>query len=523
LTLALRVERNSNPVCQKNCFANFKTAWAYLPSVEAGPNNAGNVPYNSDIAYNLHQAYHGVDSLDWSPRIGFSWSPYNNGKTLISGGFGIFYDSPASGIVDDLLANPPVAVRINVQPGKGGTLAFQPGPGGSQAIFQASAQAFNTGFATGQTYSQISAALAQLGVPFAAPNFTALTGTIHAPQWQEWNLQFQQQLTSSTALVVNYVGNHGLRIPYTNAWYNASNPGFYPEGALPDVTPVPNYGTVSQVLSGALSNYNGVTISIRRNFSKWVSAHANYTWAHNLDEVSNGGLFTYGDSTLTQICPASLRQCNYGNSDYDIRNGFNGDFVVHPAYHFGNNFLNYALGGWEWSGKIFWRGGLPFSIVDGNTNGSIPGATTSTTLGYPIAPGNAPGQMSCGKGAASAIGVATPCLNAAVFINSADPNFVEYPGFSPQRRNQYVGPHFFDMDMALFKTFKIAERYQIGVGAQAYNVFNHPNFSNPDNFLGDSTFGMINTMQNMPTSPYGAFLNFDSSVRVVQIAAKFIF
>jgi Carboxypeptidase regulatory-like domain len=523
LTLALRVERNSNPVCQKNCFANYKKAWAYLPSVEAGPDNAGNVPYTSDIAYNLHQAYPGVDSVDWSPRIGFSWSPYNNGKTVISGGFGVFYDSPASGIVDDLLANPPVAVRINVQPTKGGTLAFQPGPGGSAATFQASAQAFNAGFASGQTYEQISAALGALGVPFAAPNFTALTGTIHAPQWQEWNLQFQQQLTNSTALVVNYVGNHGIRIPYTNAWYNASNPGFYPEGALPDVTPVPNYGTVSQIQSGALSNYNGITVSIRRNFSKWVSAHANYTWAHNQDEVSNGGLFTYGDSTLTQICPGSLRQCNYGNSDYDIRNGFNGDFVVHPAYHFDNKFMNYALGGWEWSGKIFWRSGLPFSIIDGNTNGSIPGATTSTTLGYPIAPGNAPGQMSCGSGAASVNGTATPCLNAAAFINSGDPNFVAYPGFSPQRRNQYVGPHFFDMDMALFKTFKIGERVQFGVGAQAYNVFNHPNFSNPDNFLGDSTFGMINTMQNMPTSPYGSFLGFDSSVRVVQVAGKIIF
>ncbi len=79
------------------------------------------------------------------------------------------------------------------------------------------------------------------------------------------------------------------------------------------------------------------------------------------------------------------------------------------------------------------------------------------------------------------------------------------------------------MDMALFKTFKIGERVQFGIGAQAYNVFNHPNFSNPDNYLGDSTFGQINTMQNMPTSPYGAFLGFDSSPRVVQISGKITF
>ena len=65
LTLAMRVEYNSNPVCQINCFANYKTSWHNLPSVQAG-DNAGNIPYTSDIAYNLHQAYPGVDA--WTGR-----------------------------------------------------------------------------------------------------------------------------------------------------------------------------------------------------------------------------------------------------------------------------------------------------------------------------------------------------------------------------------------------------------------------------------------------------------------------
>jgi hypothetical protein len=96
-------------------------------------------------------------------------------------------------------------------------------------------------------------------------------------------------------------------------------------------------------------------------------------------------------------------------------------------------------------------------------------------------------------------------------------------GYSPQRRNQYVGPHFFDMDMGLFKNFKLGERVALGVGAQAYNVFNHPNFLNPDATLSDSTFCQINSMAPMPTSPYGVFLGFDSSVRVVQVSGKLTF
>jgi len=526
LTLALRVERNSNPVCQINCFSIFKSDWFSLPSVEAGA-NAGNVPYTSDIKYNQHQAYPGVDALDWSPRFGFSWSPRGSGKQVVSGGFGLFYDNPPAGMVDfpGPLGNPPVSVQIRVRPATG-TPAFDPGPNGSPSTWSQSAAAFNNGFASGGTYTQIANSLLPFGVNFAPPSFTNIAGTIHAPTWQEWNLQFQQQLTNSTVLVVNYVGNHGIRLLYTNGFYNAYDGNqIWPAGTLPAAAPVPNYGTVSQEQNGAVSNYNGLTVSLRRNFAKWFSAHANYTWAHNLDELSNGGLFTYGDSLpLNQLCPQSLRQCNYGSSDYDIRNSFNADFVVHPSYHFGNSFMNYAFGGWEWSGKMFWRGGLPYSVIDGNLNGDIVNGT-ATVLAAPITGGNAPGQGPCGEGAASITGTAAqPCLNPGAFLDTGGngTNFTA-PGFSSQRRNQYTGPRFFDMDMGLFKTFKVTEGVQLGIGAQAYNVFNHPNFQNPDSTLGDSTFGQINAMQPMPTSPYGVFLGFDSSVRVVQVSGKIIF
>ena len=93
------------------------------------------------------------------------------------------------------------------------------------------------------------------------------------------------------------------------------------------------YGTVAETKTGAVSNYNGVTFSLRKQFSKWVAGHINYTWSHNIDENSNGGIFTYGDSVLGQISPISLRTSNYGNSDYDIRHLVNGDFVFNPSFH----------------------------------------------------------------------------------------------------------------------------------------------------------------------------------------------
>ena len=519
LTAGLRVERNSNPVCQTNCFANFKGPFAGLASVTNS--DPGSVPYSSDIAYGQHQAYPGVDAAVISPRIGFSWSPGKNSKTVLSGGFGIFYDSPAAGVVDDLLANPPASVAIRVK-GHGGSAsngAVPFDPSGAAATWAASANAFNIT----DSYSQIFSALHALGSAFTSPAFTALEGTIHAPEWKEWNIQIQRQLSNSVVVLANYVGNSGTRIPYTNAWPNAYDPnGIYPGvSAIATAPAVPNYGTVTTLQSGAISNYHGLGLTARKQFSNWFSALFNYTWSHNLDENSNGGIFTYGDSLLGQINPTSLRTDNYGNSDYDIRHNFNAAWVVNPAPHFNSRFMQGLLGGWQWSGKWFWRSGLPYSITDGNWNGAISNGG-STILATPIAPGGQ--SMGCGHGNIQDVnGGGTPCLNASAFLNSADPSFAGFPGWSPQTRNQYRGPHFFDIDMALYKTFKLGEGRSIGIGAQAFNVFNHPNFGLPDATLGDSTFGLISTMAGAPTSPYGTFLGYDSSPRSIQISAKLQF
>ncbi len=95
-----------------------------------------------------------------------------------------------------------------------GILPFDNGPNGGAAVYQASANAFNIT----ETYAQISAALAKLGGVFAQPAVTGIVGKVHSPRVEEWNFQVQRQLTNSTALVVNYVGNHSGNLPYTNAF-----------------------------------------------------------------------------------------------------------------------------------------------------------------------------------------------------------------------------------------------------------------------------------------------------------------
>jgi Carboxypeptidase regulatory-like domain len=554
LTLALRVERNSNPVCQTNCFANSRGAFSSTASYQAGLAGTGaefDVPYSSDIKYGQHQAYPGVDALVWSPRLGFSWDPRGNGKTVISGGFGLFYDNPAAGLVDNLLSNPPVTVALRVRnsPSSAGVLPFD--PNGAPATWQASANAFSIT----DSFNQISTALPK-GVAFNPPALGAIVGTVKAPEWQEWNLSIQQELNRSTVLIVNYVGNHGARISYSNSWPNAADAyaGVYEGsdgtvttgmfgGQIPFAPPAGNYSTVTEYRQGAVSNYNGLTFSLRKQFTKWVSAHLNYTWSHNLDETSNGGLFNYGfegnNSILGQISPINLRTSNYGNSDYDIRHLVNGDFVFNPEFH-QTGALKWLVNGWQFSGKMFWRTGLPYTIVDGNLGGATYNggdAIPATVIGN-AQPGG------CGGGNASYNGLGRPgCLTGAglmdtsanvntfncFFVDSnpqADcPTPTPLAAYSTQRRNQYRGPRYFDMDLNLFKNFKLGERFNFAVGAQAFNAFNHPNFGLPNStfFTGDPTFGTITSMQGTPTSPYGNFLGFDSSPRVMQLSAKIVF
>ncbi|HTU34313.1 MAG TPA: TonB-dependent receptor, partial [Candidatus Acidoferrum sp.] len=459
LTLGLRAERSSNPVCQINCFANFVSPAASLPSFTAGT-NAGNIPYNKDIIYGLHSAYHGTDIVDWSPRIGFSWSPGTNNSLVLSGGFGIFPDSPAAGLVDNLLADPPNSVTLRVKGTAsnptGGALVFDTTPGGAAAAYAASAAAFNSGFRSGQTYNQISSALLASGVDFAAPGFTSLNGTIKAPLYYEWNFQVQKEITSSTAFQVDYIGNHGSRILYSNGWANAWDTGsqyglpngLY-NGLVPQSVPVPNYANVTQYQNGGISNYNGVTFTLRHVFSHWVTGHLNYTYSHALDDVSNGGIFAYNFGDVQdQICPGSLAECNYGNSDYDIRHLISGDFVVSPTFHVHGWGLRELVNGWQYSGKLFWHTGIPFSVTDDYWAGVVTNGGSSI-FAQPIA-GSVGQPSSCGSANASPFGTAASCLNAAAFVDSTSASFTGYTAFSNQERNQYRGPHYFDMDMQLF-------------------------------------------------------------------------
>jgi hypothetical protein len=513
VTFALRAEHDSNPVCQTDCFARLANNFE---NVTHDPNQ----PYNAAIQTGLHQALADYTKIDWQPRFGFAWSPLGAGtSTVIRGGIGIFNDFFPATVADSFMNNSPNYNQFIVGPAP-----LSPAdPNGILAQAAGANQAFVNGFANGGTLASIQASNSF----FVPPSVFNSANFIHAPQYQEWNLEVQHGFGQKMSLSINYVGNHGIWQPVQNAGLNAfcdatclgqlsaPNPPTVAQFAgLPTTQTDPRFGTVTEVSSGGISNYNGLTVSFQRKFSS-LQLQANYTWSHALDEISNGGFLPFNFNTNESISnpqdPFNLRAFNYGNSDYDVRHYFSLNYVWTTPKLAG---WKGTLASWTVSGTLFARTGLPLTVIDSNATGILNGFNYGTTNGFNVfANSTAAGSIACDSSA-----VSTPCLTTAQFTPAVT-------GFGQQRRNQIYGPKYFDTDLSVMKNFNIPrwESGKIGVGFQFFNLFNHPNFDQPVGDVASPSFGTILSNVSVPTSILGSFLGGDASPRLIQVKAMLTF
>ena len=232
-----------------------------------------------------------------------------------------------------------------------------------------------------------------------------------------------------------------------------------------------------------------LTASYQRRLTYGFTIQASYTWAHALDEISNGGINPYSNrSVLSQFDPTNLRH-NYGNADYDLRNSFNAQYVWNTPWKFSNKFANGAFGGWTLSQDFFVHSGIPVTVLDASTGNFVGNNNGNLIPAQVIGSGQGP----CSNGL-------SVCFNSAAFTSAGS-----LSTFPNQMRNQYHGPGFFDSDFSINKNFKLTERFAFGIGANMYNVFNHPNFALPHDALGSGTFGTITAQAAPPTGPFGSF------------------
>jgi Carboxypeptidase regulatory-like domain len=502
LTLSMRFDHLSNPVCQTNCFQSLSGPFQTLDT---------NAPVNQALRTGLHTAFPSVTSVVYEPKVGFAWSPFGARNTVVRGGFGIFSDAIPTGAIDDIITNAPNDPSFVLFNG-----ALSPAaPGNLNGQATAANAQFRANFANGGT----------------VPAFNFFNpGKVQIPRYGEWDLEIQQALVWHTTVSAKYVGNHGEHEELTNPALNAFSPTGGPFGGLPLTQPDSRFGVVAQTQNVGNSNYNGVVLTASHSFNGGFQFQASYTYSHALDEISNNSLNPFGVNAngnvdvVTALNPFNIRQFNYGNADYDVRHSFVMNYVWSDAFrHLTNWGPNSLVKGWTFSGTIFKHTGFPYSIWSSNATAALQGAlfgstspaTTTAVLANVVGTPN----ITCGASAAQLInGQPDPCYSAANFADPTD-------NFGTQRRNQFRGPGYFDTDFGMEKSFNVPkwETAQLAVGARFFNLFNHPNFAFPNTNADSGQFGQITATISQPTTIYGSGLGADASPRVIELQAKFVF
>jgi len=402
------------------------------------------------------------DYNNFSPRVGVAYDLFGTGKTIVRGGWGVAYDAFSQDFFSGQLPfntnnAGPAFNGVGPRPITFGTpdsqaLVVTPGPCGVNQI----AVPGTTNGCTGTVFSG-----------FTASDVFTVDQNIRTPYVQNYNLNIEQQLGSKVAVTVAYVGSQGRKL-FHFIDINQVNPQ---TGVRPfdnGVTP-PNggqFGIVNQFESSASSGYNSLQAHLNlRNFHGLTSI-VNYTWSHSIDTASDGQDYVPNaalpDNSFNQ-------RAERGNSNFDARHRFSWIFNYKLP---GSSQMPWLTSGWGMNGVLSIATGMPFNVnsFDG-LNGTFEFSERPDLVGNPFS------------------GTSTPFtfLNLTAFKAPCDVvdnvNFVclSGPHFGSLGRNKFYGPHFRNFDFAFTKDNKITDRVGMQLRVDFFNVFNHPNFSNPLN------------------------------------------
>jgi hypothetical protein len=467
----------------------------------------------------------------FAPRIGIAWTPAS--KLTVRVGYGMYYDrgelfsylSPSAGSGFNgpfgVTLAPPFVQPIAASNATGalsapfGTGAPPPPPTPSAAGFLAYlpnlSQTGSGHFPAGNLFG-----------PFLYGGYDINN---KLPYTQNWTLDLQYQLSNNWLFGLAYVGNHGthevLPVPFnqpniatpsnpvngqiysyggTSPYSSCNNGGLTTETICPapyysgnTVVRVPYIGydmnSVSYEAEG-ISNYNALQVQVRKRLSTGLQFTAAYTYSHALDEQSGLGLFVTGNNPLTP-------KANYASADFDQTHVFLVNYsYTFPSLATQNKALGYAVNGWTLGGQTVAQSGQPYSVYD--YSGSVASLYYGTydEIGNPIVP-LAPGVTAAQAKLQGTLGVnpGKPVLNASDF----GPQFLQ-PGqdgvppcegticddyesvFGNTGRNMFRAPFQVRFDMSVGKQFPtIKDRFQLRFEADAFNIFNHPDFDAPNN------------------------------------------
>ncbi len=505
-------------------------------------NSPANLP-NSPLIFR-------VPKQDWNnvgPRVGFAYDPTGNGKWSIRGGASVAYDVIPQNFYTN--ANP-VQRQVVLQPPSTCLGTFGPPPAWCST---------GTGFlAGGAMHINFTPPTDQAG---ARAQTNQIMVDAYAPKVFSWSLGVQHEILKNTSVEVRYLGTRGIGLPIQ---LQLNSITAFDNGALP----LPTYfspsdipatvsataptlaqfnskrsvgalrrfgpegftgGVITAEAPGASSTYHGGAVEFLHRFSHGLQLRANYTLAKTLDNATN-------DLNTSTVNPRRAQDSyditnEWARSSLDVRHKVALTWLYDlPTMSSGNGFVRGVVNGWNFSGSYLFQTGQPVTIISGvDSNGNGDSAGDRAILNSAGIEGTGSGVTRvCRDPASGATSVSAACSSAntvGYVANNSTARYVQAAAgaVSTLGRNTFSSEHINLWNMAIAKNTKVTERFNLQLRVEAYNVFNHPNFS-----LG--TLNVFQDTTNATSSGYTnllnlgpAFLNasfFNGGSRTVQLGLK---
>ncbi len=404
------------------------------------------------------------DRNNFAPRVGFAWSIGE--ATVLRGGYGIYYDQSPLAPAESLYFNSPFFDN-NI---------FFSLPGLPLTLDNPFPSFF----------------------PFPLPDSAlSIQRDLRTGYMQHWNFNIERQIGSKTVLEVAYVGSKGTKL-LTARDINQPQPQVLPPG-LPFVPrPDPRFDDIDLLESRGNSNYNALQVRLQQRLFHGLTSLVSYTWSKSIDDASNF-FSSAGDPNFPQNSYNVAAE--RGRSNFDVRQRLSASYSYALPFGKGrqhladNGWVSTVLTGWETHGIITLQTGRPFTVAllseidNSGTGRSILGFGANdrpNVVGNPQISNPTPDRW----------------FNTAAFA------FPPPGTFGNAGRNILDGPGFQNVNASLLKNTSLTERVNLQFRAEVFNLFNHPNFNLPDNFLGSPTFGRISSARDPRHIQFGLKLLF---------------
>ena len=401
--------------------------------------------------------------MPFAPRVGFAYRPFGGDKTVIRGGYGIFWDSAELRETDGSADIYPYVSRGNYVQSSGQTTPLQ------------------------TTNNLFPVIVAGPAVP-ADNTFIAVIISEHPrnPYVQQWSFSIERQLTPKTTLEVNYIGNKGTHL-LERRNINQAYPPADPANPAPLTArrPYKNFVTYIDSDWSGNSSYNSANVKLEHR-SGSLGMTAVYTWAKAIDEKSAAAGIGQTGSGYQGFMDNHNARLDRGLADFDVDHRFVASFVYDLPFGRGKRFMsstpkvvNVVLGNWQLNGIATFQRGFPYSITSPDIGNLLDtnGAQRATLVGNPY-------PSSFHKSIAEWFNTSAFMQSPAGVFGNAGRNILRAPGIN-------------SWDLSLFKNFPIKERANLQLRLESFNAFNHTQWGVPIYDASSPHFGQI-TSTNVP-------------------------